>query len=297
MSGDSSPSLPHALDADRFEFVGRAGSQSYYAAGEGAPLLLFHSINAAGSAYEVRPIFDEFRRTRRVFALDLPGFGFSDRSDRDYSVRLYTDAIHDMLDETRTEGPVDAVALSLSSEFLARAATEKPDRFRRLAFITPTGFRGNSDRLREPAGSTMEMRWLYRAVTVPVWSKSLYGLLVKPRVIRYFLKRTWGSDDYDADLATYDEMTTSQPGAEHAPFAFLSGRLFSSDIRDVYERLTMPVWLPHGTRGDFKDFRGARWAHEHDNWTVQAFDSGALPHFERPAEFFSSARAFLEASP
>jgi pimeloyl-ACP methyl ester carboxylesterase len=296
LSVTDTQTLPKALDAERVTFDGRAGPLSYYVAGSGAPLLLAHSINAAGSAFEVKPIFERYRGTRRVYAPDLPGFGFSDRSDRDYSVRLYTDAVHDMADRIAAEtkaSPIDALALSLSSEFLARAASENPDRFRSLAFVTPTGFRGNSDALREPEGTTREMAWLYNVLTVPLWRRGLYGLLVKPTVIRYFLKRTWGSDDYDEGLAAYDDLTTHQPGAEHAPYAFLSGRLFSKDIRDVYERLRMPVWLPHGTRGDFKDFSGADWARQRSNWLVQPFDGGALPHFEHPVTFFSAFDRFL----
>lgn len=293
MSTDSHPALPPAVDAERHDFSGRAGDQSYYVAGDGAPLVLFHSINAAGSAAEVKPIFEHYRGGRRVFAPDLPGFGFADRSDRDYSVRLYTDAVHDMIDEIDGDAPVDAMALSLTSEFLARAAAERPERFRSLTFVTPTGFRKGSDALREPEGETREMAWLYKLLTVPLWRQGLYGQLVRPKVIRYFLKRTWGSDNYDEALAQYDELTAHQPGAENAPYAFLSGRLFSKDIRTIYEQLEMPVWLPHGTRGDFADFRGADWARERDNWTVQAFDGGALPHFELPAPFFAAADAFL----
>lgn len=290
------PPLPKAVDAERLEFTGRAGALSYYVAGDGPPMLLIHSINAAGSAYEVRPIFEHYRATHRVYAPDLPGFGFSERSEREYGVRLYADAIHDMLERIgadRGEAAVDALALSLSSEFLARAATEAPERFDTLALVTPTGFTAGSEKLREPAGSTREVPLLHAALTVPLWRKGIYNLLVSPKVIRYFLKRTWGSDDYDEGLAAYDDLATHQPGAEHAPYAFLSGRLFSKDIRDVYERLEMPVWLGHGTRGDFRDFRGADWTAGRDNWTVRAFDTGALPHFERPAEFFAAYTGFL----
>ncbi len=294
------PALPAAVDADRHEFTGRAGTLSYYVAGDGPPMLLVHSINAAGSVYEVRPIFEHFRGTRRVYAPDLPGFGFSERSDRHYDVRLYTDAVHDMLDRIAGDcgdGPVDALALSLASEFLARAATESPARFATLAMVTPTGFTAGSDDLRAAAGTTREIPLLHSVLTVPLWRRGLYNLLVSPRSIRYFLKRTWGSDDYDDDLAAYDDLTTHQPGAEHAPYAFLSGRLFSRDIRDVYERLQMPVWLGHGTKGDFQDFRGAAWTADRDNWTVRPFDTGALPHFERPAEFFAAYTRFLQTTP
>ena len=42
------PELPKAVDAERIAFSGRAGELSYYVAGEGPPMLLTHSINAAG---------------------------------------------------------------------------------------------------------------------------------------------------------------------------------------------------------------------------------------------------------
>lgn len=293
-------SLPQAVDADRREVSRRAGRLSYYVAGSGPPMLLVHSINAAGSAFEVRPIFEQYRGPRSVYAPDLPGFGFSDRSARRYDVELYVAAIEDMLDviaAEHAEAPIDALALSLSSEFLARAATRHPGRFRSLAFVTPTGFRAGSETLREPEGATREMPWLHAVLTVPVWRRGLYRLLVSPGSIRYFLRRTWGSADIDDALAAYDDLTTHQPGAEHAPYAFLSGRLFSKDIRNVYERLTIPVWLPHGSKGDFRDFRGADWARKRPNWTVRPFDTGALPHFEKPEDFFASYDRFLAQAP
>jgi pimeloyl-ACP methyl ester carboxylesterase len=291
------PALKPALDAQIEVTDSRAGRVSYYVAGDGPPLLLIHSINAAGSAYEVKPIFDRYRGSRRVYVPDLPGFGLSDRSPRDYTIRLYVDAVQDMLEAITSDSgqtKIDALALSLSCEFLARAATEAPSRLRTLALITPTGFRKGSERLRGPDESTREMRLLASIVDVPLWRRALFKGLVNPRVVRYFLRRTWGSANIDEDLAAYDDLTTHQPGAEHAPLAFLSGRLFSGDIRNLYERLELPVWLAHGTRGDFKDFSEAGWAKQRDNWRVQAFNSGALPHFERPNEFFPAYDAFLD---
>lgn len=291
--------LTPALDAEREEIDQRAGAMSYYVAGSGPPMLLIHSINAAGSAFEIKPVFEHFRKSRRVFAPDLPGFGFSDRSERVYDIRLYVDAVHDMLDVIGDECPdvpIDALALSLSSEFLARAAVEEPSRFRSLALVTATGFRAGSERLRGPEGSSREMRLLSAFVNVPLWRRGLYSALVRPSVIRYFLRRTWGSEGIDESLAAYDDLTTHQPGAENAPLAFLSGALFSADIRDIYEQLELPVWLPHGTRGDFRDFSEAAWTEERDGWEVTPFESGALPHFEKPDEFFPAYETFLDSA-
>lgn len=295
------PQLEPALEnAETVELDRRAGALSCYVAGDGSPLVLIHSINAAGSAYEIRPIFEHFRKTHRCYAPDLPGFGQSDRSAREYSVALYCDAVRDVLEfvaERQPGAAIDALALSLSSEFLARVATESSVPLASLALVTPTGFRRGSERLRAPEGTTRNMPWLSAVLEFPLWRQGLYRLLTRPATIRYFLKRTWGSEHWDPGLAAYDDRTTDMPGAENAPYAFLSGKLFSRDIRNVYEALTLPVWLPHGTRGDFADFSGADWARARDNWRVEAFDSGALPHFELPDRFMQSYRHFLDKTP
>lgn len=295
----SHPELPAAVSGERRETRGRAGRLSYYVAGAGAPLLLIHSINASGSAYEVRPIHERMLARRRVYSVDLPGFGFSDRSPRSYEVRVYVDAVHDMLDvigaDTGT-GPVDTLALSLSSEFLAKAAVERPERFRSLALVTPTGFQRGADKLRGPDGATREVPGLYRFFTFPLWSSGFYRLLTSRRSIRYFLQRTWGSKEIDEGLVDYDLITTRQPGAMHAPFFFVSGRLFSKDIRTVYERLSVPVWVPHGTKGDFRDFSEAAWTEQRPNWSLEPYDAGALPQFERPDELVASYERFLDSA-
>ncbi|UEM22836.1 alpha/beta hydrolase [Skermanella mucosa] len=292
------PTLPPALAGDLRETSRRAGRLAYYVAGDGPPLLLVHSINAAASAYEVKPVFERMVAHRRVYAVDLPGYGHSDRSDRSYEIRLFTDAIHDMLDviaEDTGSDPVDALALSLSSEFLARAAVERPERIRTLAFITPTGFSKGSAKahggIRTKA--SREVPGVYRFVSFPLWGAKLYDLLVSRRSIRYFLERTWGSKNVDDGMVDYDYITAHQPGARFAPFAFLSGRLFSRDVRDLYARLSVPVWMPHGTRGDFRDFSGVDWLKDKPNWRPQPFDAGALVHYEWPEEFVSSYLDFL----
>jgi pimeloyl-ACP methyl ester carboxylesterase len=268
-----------------------------YVAGEGPPLLLIHSINAAASAAEVRPLHQNYLTTRQVFSLDLPGYGLSARPDLPYSPRIMTDAVSAAIAEImrRTgHAQVDALALSLSCEYLARAAMESPRNFRSLALVSPTGFKGGVKRRGAP-GSTLGMPWLYALLRGPGWGRSLFRQLTRPGVIRYFLERTWGSKDIDAELCRYDVLTAHQPGAEHAPLRFLSGFLFSRDIHDVYERLTMPLWMSHGVRGDFTDYGSARLIAGRPNWRITVYETGALPQFEVPVQFCRDYDAFLDA--
>lgn len=289
--------LPPAIEAERHEIDTAAGRLSYYAAGQGAPLLLIHSINAAASAYEVRPIFEHFRASRRVYALDLPGFGFSERSARDYTPRLYTDALLALLDVIAREcggAPADALAVSLGGEFLARAASEQPARFRTLALVSPTAFDKGEDFYGAP-GSVRGLPALRHLYGFPPWGRALFDALNSRASQRFFLARTFGSyEAIDQGLLEYDYLTAHQPGAQHAPFAFVSGGLFSADIDRVYETLTQPVWLAHGVRGDFGQVRDARNVAGRANWSIQRFETGMLPHFEQPEAFLSAYAAFLE---
>ena len=291
--------LPYAVSAERFELQDpRVGKLAVYVAGQGAPLLLVHSVNAAGSAAEVRPVFERYRGERCVYALDLPGFGASERSDRVYTPRLMTDALHAVVAEIRRRhgsAPIDALAVSLGCEFLARAALESAGSFRSLALVSPTGFNAGA-RLRAAPGSTRFMPGMLTVLRGPGWGGSLFRGLTRPGVIRYFLRRTWGAREIDEALWSYDVLTTREPGAEYAPLYFLAGGLFSKDIHDVYEKLNAPVWMSHGVRGDFTDYGGAALVRGRANWRIQSFQTGALPYFEVPQEFFSAYDAFLSHS-
>ena len=61
----------------------------------------------------------------------------------------------------------------------------------------------------------------------------------------------------------------------------------------MYEQLSMPVWLCHGTRGDFTDYTQTSLVEPRKNWSITVFDSGALPYFEVPREFAESYDEFL----
>jgi pimeloyl-ACP methyl ester carboxylesterase len=284
---------PAALAGERFEFDGI----SVYTAGVGPPLLLVHSVNAAASAAEVRPLYDHFRASRQVFAIDLPGYGRSDRSDRAYTPRLMTDALHAVAANIRQrcrDAKLDALAVSLGCEFLARAAAEAPAHWGRLALVSPTGFNGTRS-WRGAAGSTRAVPGLHRVLSHPLWAAALFRALTRPGVVRYFLKRTWGGPVIDETMWRDAVAVARAPGARFAPLHFLSGGLFSADVHDVYDAVRSPVWACHGVRGDFTDYRGMAVVPACAGWQRTVYPTGALPYFEVPEAFNAEFNRFLAA--
>jgi len=240
-----------ALPANRKEYESAAaGKISYYASleGKGRPLVLVHSINAAASAYELRPIFIQYQDRRPVYALDLPGFGFSDRANREYSPELYARVIEEFL-ETQVKKPADVIALSLSCEFAARAAQSSPKLFRSLVFISPAGFARSKVSSSQKAGENGLGKRVYSFLSAPLWARPLFDLIATRPSIHFFLTRSF-IGPVPVELVDYAYASAHQPGAENAPLYFLSGQLFTTQaLETLYQPLELPVLVIYDRDG------------------------------------------------
>lgn len=266
-------SLSPALDGTLQFFNNRSGQRvAYYKSrgNQGAvidshPLVLLHSINAAASAYEVRPLFEHFAPTRPTFVLEWPGFGQSERApaDRkpDYDFSLYADTLQDFLAHlSKNHPPSDVVAMSLSGEHAALVAKERPELFHSLTLLSPTGLS------REPPRADRLSHFLPRLLSGRPWSQPLFSLLSSHASIRYFLGKSFFGT-VDEGLLAYCYETSHQPGADSAPWAFLGGRFA---VPEVFQRVYLEVQTP----------------------TLVLYDKDAYTSFDRLGELLLKNRAF-----
>lgn len=276
---------PVASDPTFVPVPGRGHVALYRHGPTDAPaVLLVHSVNAAASAAEMRPLFDLLGQGYDVVALDLPGYGKSDRDPIVYDVHLMTAGVVAALEHIGR--PTHIVALSLGSEFAARAETLRPDLVASLTLISPTGFDGSS---------TSNPKWLGDLLRAPVVGQALYDGLVSRRSLRYFLEKSF-MNEVDAGLVTYAHLTSHQPNARFAPAAFLSGALFTASAREVlYSRVAAPAQVlfdqdPYSAFGDLAPFVA-----EHDRWSARRIkDTRGLPQFDAPTETAQAIREFID---
>jgi pimeloyl-ACP methyl ester carboxylesterase len=111
----------------------------YYEAGEGPVLLLLHGMGVNASADSFQFIFKELAEALHVIALDLPGFGKSDRvMEYGPTFDLIVDAIRQFIDK-KALGQVDVLAHSAGAWFASILAYESPERIGKLALIGTAG--------------------------------------------------------------------------------------------------------------------------------------------------------------
>ena len=113
---------------------------SYVDEGEGEPLVLLHGIPTWG--YLWHRWIDVFAAERRVLIPDLPGFGYSDKSDTfDRSIARQTDMMDEWMESLGIEGAT-VVGHDIGGGIALRLATLYPDRVSRLCLMDTVCYDG-----------------------------------------------------------------------------------------------------------------------------------------------------------
>lgn len=280
------PTLPLLPVAPAF-LDWRGHQLALYSAGVGRPVLLVHSINAAASAFEMRGPFCGLGDGYAVHAIDLLGYGNSDRPARRYSAEDYVDQIGAAL--ARIAEPTALVASSLGAAYAVAAAARWPERVSALVLVCPTGL----GQLSDPPGAAA---WAaYRALRGPI-GRAIFARLTSRAGTAYFLRSQAYHDPAMVTPETHDGfyLTCRRPGAYYAPICFLTG-LLNCDIRASFPRLSQPILLVWGRQatttplGRADDFRAAN-----PRARLAVLERASLlAQDERPAEFNALVRAFL----
>ena len=263
----------------------------YKVDGEGAPVLLVHGINAAASSYEMQKLFAGLSQSRRVYAIDLLGFGLSDRPGRAYTATDYVDLIDDFLRDV-VQQPAAIVASSLSAAYAVTVAARAPERVASLLLICPTGLQ----RLADPAGTQQKL--IGAILRTPILGSGLFNLLVSRPSLRYFLAERTYADPAKVTDTMIDAYycTSHQDGARYAPAAFLAGALNQS-IRETYPSLTQPIQIAWGREAQVTPVSDANlFIRARPETRLKVFErAGLLPHDECAEEFLELARKALSA--
>ena len=228
---------PLALLGVSVRYISWRGHQiALHEAGSGPTILLVHSINAAANCFEMRKPFAELQRDYRVVAIDLLGYGDSDRPDMVYSAQIYADLLADVARELG--GVACLYAVSLSSAFACIAAANHPDVIARLVLVCPTGL----EDLHVPGTVGGAYRLLHG------WfGAGAYRLLTSSASLRYFLRKMayYTPEACDDAMVTACARAAARPGARYAPICFLT-MLLNADLHDVLPRIAQPVHILWG---------------------------------------------------
>ncbi len=139
----------------------------YTEAGQGDPILLLHGFPTSSHLY--RNILPTLGETHRAIALDLPGYGLSDKPlDVDYGYGFFADTLNAFLDALGIE-QTHLVVHDLGGPAGLYWAVENPTRVARIAILNTLVF--------------PEVHWTVTAFLLALRTPGLRDFLVSPKGI------------------------------------------------------------------------------------------------------------------
>lgn len=286
-----------ALGGEARFFDWKYGKIFYRTAGAGhsdTPLVFIHGVGAGSSSFMWRKNFDVLARDFRVYAVDLLGFGFSDKpSTAPYSADLYVELVTDFIREV-SGYPANIVASSLGAAYTIRVADEHPELINSMVLNAPTG----ADKLNTRPG--MSGAAFYGLLQSPVLGTSFYNVMASERSIRDYSRKHLFYDHRRVTnrVVTNFYATSHQQGAQHSIAAFLSGYL-NTDTRAAFSRLTQRVMLVWGKQDQTTPVaQAAALLEANPRARLEVFDyCRMMPEQEHPEKFNVLVRdAFLARS-
>lgn len=248
-------------------------SVRYSDSGSGDPALLIHGLG--GSIESWTNNLPELEKSMRVIALDLPGFGLSDKPKMSYTIRFYRDFLARFLKELNLN-QVSVVGSSLGGHVAAEMAIGMPDLVKRLVMISPPGALPSSFK-----GTPALRRYakVINAKSVEQVKKALQAVDNKP------------VDDSYAQIV-FQKM--SMPGARDAFVSALMGSARAPRLNSRLNRIKAPAMLLWGKDDIMIPARFVEPFMNMKNCRIVMLEHcGHRPHVDRPALFNKLVADFL----
>jgi pimeloyl-ACP methyl ester carboxylesterase len=247
--------------------------------GSGPTLLLIHGYGSAHDSW--LPLVADLARDHRVLAVDLPGFGRSDKYAGDYSPTTLAGKLLQLLEQKGVR-EVDLLAHSWGSSIALAMALEQPRRVRSLTLIGA---------------------WVYEEQIPPffVWSRApgvgeaLFALFYRERVDdRMALAFVDPEPFTHPDVMDQVRKSLGRPGAVAAALAAARGQRFG-ELERRYRTVAQPVLLLWGAQDRVSRLRiGQRLVGELPNARLTVIERcGHIPMLEQPRQVLRAVREFL----
>lgn len=242
----------------------------YLDAGQGPVLVLVHGLGASSESW--RDSIRYLARGYRVVALDLPGYGKSDKPRSDYSIEYHVAALNDFIDALGA-GKVALVGNSMGGWISAITALNHPEKVSHLILVDSAGLR------RDSTAFSVNLN--------PATKEEMRALLLSLFADKAFVTEKLVNDqwEYRKDTrytvqATLESLKTKLP--------LLDDRLKNIKVP------TLIIWGREDTLTPFTD--AERFAKGIPGSKLVVLDNtGHIPQVEKPAAFYRAVKGFVRS--
>ncbi|MBW4661270.1 MAG: alpha/beta fold hydrolase [Drouetiella hepatica Uher 2000/2452] len=207
------------------------------------PILFLHGFGSSLAQWQENLL--PLSQTHPVYALDLVGFGASEKADTAYKVELWADQVYDFW-RTFIGEPIVLVGHSLGALVALTAAVAYPEMVKNLALLTLP-----ASRQELLIGSLQS--WVGRIesfFTSPLVIRLLFQMVRRPGIIRAILKAAYVNPERITEELIASFLTPGfDRGASKAFYRLSKARTqidFSLKTEDLLPQVTVPILVVWG---------------------------------------------------
>lgn len=268
------------------EFNFHHGKVKYMTYGNGEPILLLHGIGIGGSHYEFENNIIALSQYYKVYALDLLGFGESEKPSISYSAYLYVEMINSFIKEI-IKSPVNIVASSNSAAFALMGYSFDSRLYKKMVLISPTGVSELKITKRHQIIKTM--------IELPIFGTLMYNMLASKCSIKKFLKENM----YSKNLSPSNFYYNAHHGgvSNKYPISAFMGKYLDININHILNTIDIPVKIIWGRKNKVNSYFNLEKIKDNKNTNITYslfVDSGLFPHVDNPNKFNEICRKFLK---
>ncbi|CAL9123023.1 unnamed protein product [Musa acuminata subsp. burmannicoides] len=260
----------------------------YVEQGMGRPVVLIHGFGA--SAFHWRYNIPELAKKYKVYALDLLGFGWSEKAIIEYDATVWKDQVSDFLKEIVKE-PAILVGNSLGGFAALMTAAESAQHVRGVVLLNSAGqFENPSEQPKNNEEETVLQKFVFNTLKEFI-QRIILGFLFwqakQPARVEKVLKSVYiNASNVDNYLVESITKPAEDPNAGEVYYRLMT-RFMSNQskytLNSVLSKLSCPLLLIWGDLDPWVGpAKAARIKEFYPNTTVVNLQAGHCPHDEVP---------------
>lgn len=278
------------ISVENHYYEWRFGRVHYIKKGNGTPLLLLHDLTVGSSHYEFHHLIQALSKNHEVYAIDLLGYGLSDKSNMTYTNYLYVQQVNDFIKNVIGR-KADILATGDSAPIAVMACHNDSDIIQKMIFINPQSLYQLN---KIPSKQTKLLKML---IDFPIFGTFIYYLFttrtcIEKCFLHDYFYNTSDIKQEDVDFY-YNASHYSDYKAKYSFSSYIS-KYTNANIIHALKEINNSIYIIAGKeREDNQTILENYLYYNHAIETVLIPNTKQLPHLEKPEEVLNHLNIFL----
>ena len=268
----------------------RFGKIRYTKKGSGNPILLLHNLTCGSSIYEFHKIIDDLSKTNEVYALDLLGYGLSDKPNLTYTNFLFVEMINDFIKNIIGK-KTDIITSGDTSSIAIMACHNNPEIINRMLFINPQSLYEINQ---IPSKQSKLLKFL---IETPIIGTFIYNIISQKSSIKNSFTSSYFYDPTlidDNDITHYLESAHTQGYQSKYSFASYISKYTNINILHALKEINYSMYIIGGKEIDTIDTIIDNYTYYNSSIESTVVKrTKQLPHLESPHDTLVQIHTFL----